>query len=94
MALPVRLRPEAQKDMREAFHYYKRIRKELGASFVATVHYPLDRIAANPRMHGVIRHGVRKTFLAAFPCCVYYRVEPTRVDVFAIVHTSRHPSTW
>jgi plasmid stabilization system protein ParE len=94
MSLPVVLRDEAQAEFDEAFDYYERQRPGLGVDFVARVQEVFDRIAANPQMHGVVFADIRKAVVRRFPYCVFYRADPTRVEVIAVFHSSRDPSIW
>lgn len=54
----------------------------------------LDRIAANPKVHGPVFQDVGKGVVRKFPYCVYYREEPGQVVVLAVFHTSRDPGIW
>jgi plasmid stabilization system protein ParE len=45
-------------------------------------------------MHSVVFADIRKAVVVRFPYCVFYRAEPTRVQVISVFHTSRDPSIW
>jgi plasmid stabilization system protein ParE len=94
VSLPVVLRQEAQDEFDEAFDRYEGRRAGLGVDFVARVQKVFDRIAASPLLHAVVFGDVRKALVTRFPYCVFYRVEPTRVQVIAVFHTSRDPAIW
>jgi toxin ParE1/3/4 len=94
MSLPVVLRDEAQAEFDEAFDYYDAQKVGLGVTFAGRVQEVFDRISANPLLHAVVLRDIRKAVVARFPYCVYYRPEPTRVQVIAVFHTSRDPSVW
>lgn len=94
MSLPVVLRAEAEAEFDDAYDYYEAQRAGLGVLFAARVQDVFDRIAANPLMHGVVFADARKALVSRFPYAVYYRAEPSRVQVIAVIHTSRDPSIW
>ena len=94
MSLPVVLRDEAQAEFDEAFDYFESRAPGQGVAFAERVQEVFDRISALPQMHAVVLGDVRKAVVARFPYCVYYRAEPTRVQVIAVFHTSRDPSSW
>lgn len=94
MSLTVVLRKEAQAEFDEAFNYYEAQKPGLGVAFVAKVQEVFDRIAMNPRMHGIVFADIRKAVVAKFPYCVFYRAEPARVQVIAVFLSSRDPAIW
>jgi plasmid stabilization system protein ParE len=94
MSLPVVLRDEAQAELEEGFDYYEAQRPGRGVAFAARVQNVFDRIAVNPQLHAAVFADIRKAVVTRFPYCVYYRAEPTRVQVIAVFHTPRDPSIW
>jgi plasmid stabilization system protein ParE len=94
VSLPVVLRDEAKAELEAAFDYYEAQRPGLGVDFVARVQEVFDRISVNPLLHAAVFADVRKAVVARFPYCVYYRAEPTRVQVIAVFHDRRDPSIW
>jgi len=94
MSLRVRLLPEAKDEFDAAADWYEDQRSGLGIDFVAKVREVLDRIAANPRLHGTVYRNVRKAIVRRFPYVVLYREEIDEVIVIAVFHSSRDPSHW
>jgi toxin ParE1/3/4 len=94
MTLPVILRPEAAADLLAARDWYDRQKAGLGDLFTAQTSVVFDRIAAMPELYAVIGHDIRACRLRKFPYLVYYRVLADRVEVLAVLHGSRDPSTW
>ncbi len=92
--MPVVLRDEAQQEFNAAFDWYEAKRPGLGVEFAAEVQKVFDRIAGNPKMHGIVLSDIRKGVVRRFPYCVFYRPHPDRVEVIAVFHTSRDPSVW
>ncbi len=91
---PVVLRDEARAEFEEAFDFQERRRAGSGVLFVARVQDVFDRIVANPSWHAPVFADIRKAAVVRFPYRVFSRVEPTRVEVIAVFHTSRDPSVW
>jgi plasmid stabilization system protein ParE len=94
MSLPVVLRPEAQAEFDEAFNWYEKQRPGLGVDFAAHVQDVLDRISASPELYAQVFQDVRRAVMRRFPYSVFYKIEPQRVVVLAIFHSSRDPKTW
>ena len=94
MTLPVILRRAARAEYDAAVDWYEQQRPGLGAAFTAAVQRVFDRIAAQPRMHGIVLRDIRRAVVRGFPYCVFYRVRPSAVVVLSVFHTSRDPSAW
>lgn len=94
MSLPVVLRDEAQAEFDEAFDYYEAQSRGLGVDFLQKVQAAFNSVSANPKMHAIVFADVRKAVVRRFPYCVYYRVEPARIEVIAVFHDRRDPAIW
>jgi toxin ParE1/3/4 len=94
VSLPVVLRAEAEAEFDDAFDFYDGRKAGLGAEFVAEVQKVFDRVSANPLVHQEVFADIRKGVVNRFPFCVYYRPHSDRVEVLAVLHTSRDPSVW
>ena len=94
MSTPVILRRLAQAEFDDAADWYERRRTDRGAAFTAAVRQAMAGIAATPNAHPEVYGGVRETAVPGFPYAVYYRIEPGRVTVLAVFHTSRDPGVW
>jgi toxin ParE1/3/4 len=94
MSLPIVLRDEAQAEFDEAFDFYERQKRGLGVAFAARVQHVFDRIGSNPLLHPEVFADIRKAAVARFPYRVFYRAEPSRVQVIAVFHTARDPAIW
>jgi plasmid stabilization system protein ParE len=53
-----------------------------------------EKIQDSPLVFPHIAQGVRFIRPRRFPYVVYYRVEGTRVVVFAVLHKAQSSSTW
>ncbi len=94
MSLPVVLRPEASRDAEEVRDYLEAERAGLGQAFLDQLHEVLGRIGAMPESYGVAWRNVRAARLRRFTYVVYYRIHDDRVEVLALMHGGRDPSTW
>ena len=92
--LPVILRPEAERDLLAARDWYDQQRAGLGDEFAAEVSVVSDRLAATPKLFGVIWEDVRACRVGRFPYVVYYRALAHCVEVLAVLHGSPDPSAW
>lgn len=94
MSFELVIRPEAEADAREAFHWYEEQLRGLGESFLSEPDRELTAISVEPALHARVHREIRRALLHRFPYGVYHLVESRRVAVLAILHTSRHPRHW
>jgi plasmid stabilization system protein ParE len=94
VSLRLVFKPAARQEYRDAADWYESRSPGRGKAFRAAVRYQLDRITANPRIHGKVYQDVRKAVVRGYPYNVYYSEEPGRVVVLSVFHTSRDPRNW
>ena len=94
MSVPLILREAAEEDIRHIHGGYETIRTGLGDLFVSRLREMLSQIESIPEIHGIIWKDIRAARLRQFNHVVYYVVFSNRVEVLAVIHGSRHPSTW
>lgn len=94
MSLPIILRPEAEQDLISAFDWYEGQQEGLGNQFIAEMDACFDRIAERPAIYAVAYADIRACRARRFPYLVYFRVLQTQVEVLAVLHGNRDPSTW
>lgn len=94
MTLPLAFHPDVQDEVDEAYDWYERQRVGLGEDFLRALDDVFRRLAATPMIHAVIYQNVRCALPRRFPYGVYYRVLADRVQVIAVQHTRRDPSSW
>jgi toxin ParE1/3/4 len=94
MSLRVVLRPRARRDVLDAREWYGRIDPELGREFATALETFLERIREYPGAHAAVLKDVRRGQLRRFPYPVYYRVLDDRLQVIAVLHSSRNPRVW
>jgi plasmid stabilization system protein ParE len=93
MSLPVVLSHEAEREFDAAADWYEQ-QAGLGTEFVTNVRDVLSRIGQMPEMHAVIYRKVRRAKVRRFPYNIFYRAQPDRVEVIAVLHSHRNPSVW
>ncbi len=94
MSLPVILRHGAEVDVQEARDQLEAVRVGLGAQVLVRVREVLARIEKMPELHGKVWQDVRAARLKQFRYIVYFIVLADRVEVLAVLHGARDPSSW
>ena len=94
MSLPVILRHEAEADVQAARDQLEAVRVGLGTQVLARVREVLARIEKMPELHGKVWQDVRAARLKQFRYIVYFIVLADRVEVLAVLHGARDPSSW
>jgi plasmid stabilization system protein ParE len=94
MSLGLRLRPEAEADLREASEWYDGRRAGLGGEFLAEVERSLTLIQESPNLFAEVHKNVRRALVKRFPYGVFYLAQPDGVIVLAVLHQARSPELW
>ncbi|WP_116366880.1 type II toxin-antitoxin system RelE/ParE family toxin [Parahaliea mediterranea] len=92
--LAIRIRDEAEQDLKEAAQWYERQRSGLGHQFLNQVLIALDAIGANPTSFPVAYRKTRRALIRRFPFAIFYRILPDEILVLAVLHGSRSPGNW
>jgi len=92
--LPVVFRPEAAVDVIETRKWYDNQQTGLGDDFRNALADIVERVQAMPRMYVVVVKSVHRAKLRRFPYLLYYRVREDRIEVLAVLHSSRDPRLW
>jgi plasmid stabilization system protein ParE len=94
MSLPLAFHPDVQNEVNDAHEWYERQRPGLGADFLRALDEVFLRLSATPQVHAMIYQNVRRALPRRFPYGVYYRMLAGRVEVIAVQHSRRDPSSW
>jgi plasmid stabilization system protein ParE len=94
MSLPLAFHPDVQDEVDEAHNWYEQQRVGLGADFLRALDDVFRRLSSTPQVHALIYQNVRRALPRWFPYGIYYRVLAGRVEVIAVQHTRRDPSSW
>ena len=92
--LPAVFRPEAAVDVIEARQWYDNQQMGLGDDFRNALEDIVERIRSMPRMYVIVVENVHRAKLRRFPYLLYYRVLENRIEVLAVLHSSRDPRLW
>ena len=66
----------------------------LGDDFRNALADIVERIQSMPRMYVIVVENVHRAKLRRFPYLLYYRVLENRIEVLAVLHSSRDPRLW
>ena len=66
----------------------------LGEDFRNALADIVERIQSMPRMYVTVVENVHRAKLRRFPYLLYYRVLENRIEVLAVLHSSRDPRLW
>ncbi|MDJ0763718.1 MAG: type II toxin-antitoxin system RelE/ParE family toxin [Myxococcota bacterium] len=86
------LRPEAERELTEAYQWYQERRSGLGDEFLLCVDAVIQQARRSPEMYRVAHRDVRRALVRRFPYGVFYVVRPKAIVVLAIFHGHRNPS--
>jgi len=94
MTRRIKLSEAALADLRSAAAWYEHHRAGWGDVFLVAVEAALQKIRRSPERFPIADEPVRRALLRRFPYGVFYVTEEDRIDVIAIIHSSRDPETW
>lgn len=94
MKSPLRVRPEAARDIEEAASWYEQQRYGLGHEFLDEVLKTYTRIVDQPVLFPTVHRKTRRALIHRFPFGVYYRAEEFFIVVIAVWHGRRNPQHW
>jgi plasmid stabilization system protein ParE len=96
----LRLRPETESDIYEAYSWYETQSPGLGTAFLDSIQMALQAIRENPRRFPVLLDDptmpVRRALTGKFPYGVYFTLleSDMSVNVIACMHAKREPGRW
>lgn len=85
------IRPEAEKDLDDAFSWYEERRKGLGYDFLLQIEAGFRFIEKYPLALTDIYKGVRRYIIKRFPYIIFYSIDNHNVIVLAVLHSGRDP---
>ena len=86
------LRRVAEKEFDDSIAWYESQREGLGREFRAAIEQYFERIADNSERFPKIRGEVRRAVvLRRFPFVIHFLIEPERIVILSVFHTSREP---
>jgi plasmid stabilization system protein ParE len=86
------LRRIAEQEFDDSIAFYESEREGLGQEFRAIIEQHFERIADNPERFPKVRGEVRRAVvLRRFPFVIHFLIEPGRIVILSVFHTSRDP---
>jgi toxin ParE1/3/4 len=86
------LRRIAEQEFDDSIAYYENEREGLGQEFRTIIEQHFQRIADHPERFAKVRGEVRRTVvLRRFPFLIHFLIEPERIVILSVFHTSRDP---
>jgi plasmid stabilization system protein ParE len=94
MTVELKLAPEVEQDVCEAYYWYNEHRTGLGAEFFTCVDACIEAIYRNPEMHPIVHGNYRRGLVRRFPYSIFYEYFDNAVIIYAVFHNSRNPQKW
>lgn len=84
----------AEAEIAETVAFYEGRAVGLGEEFLVELWRIFGLIENAPETWPQLDEKVRRCRLGRFPFGVYYRIDPDRIVVFAVMHGRRRPGAW
>jgi plasmid stabilization system protein ParE len=94
MKYRLRIRREAQQDIRSAGEWYERQSPQLVDRFQQEIGTAMMSVEAHPLLYAVIYRDIRRVMTRRFPYAIYFIVEDDRISVLRVLHQARDPQEW
>jgi len=92
--LPVETIRPALEEFRESLEWYEVQSETAAIQFDEAVQATLAKIASDPYRFVIVDDPFRACSVVPYPFRIIYAIEPERILVVAIAHTSRRPFYW
>lgn len=94
MVYKIKISPEAELDLEDAYKWYESQVNQLGSEFIRVVDKNLTSIQQNPLAYPIIYRNVRRKLLPRFPYGLFYIIQDDIIFVLACFHVKRDPQQW
>lgn len=74
MDYTLRIRPAAEADIQDAYHYYEKCRKGLGSDFIRCIEAALEKITLHPTHYPVVHKNIHRILVQRFPFAIFFVV--------------------
>ena len=91
--MKIRLVPEAEADVADAYAWYKERNELLATAFLDAIGAALTAIARHPHAFPRVHKDVRRALARRFPYGIFALL-PDEVVVLACFHVARDPKSW
>jgi plasmid stabilization system protein ParE len=94
MTYQIVVRPEAAREVQEAFDWYEGRSEGLGLEFLRAADASLSGVQRHPLAFPKVHREVRRVLIRKFPYALFYIVEQESIVVVACFHARRDPTDW
>ena len=94
MTRRVIVRPEAEREIQDAFDWYEDRSEGLGAEFLRAADACLAGVQRDPLAFPKVHKAVRRVLMRKFPYALFYLIEEESIVVVACFHAKRDPIDW
>src|ERR1700750_2514070 len=94
MTRPVIVRPEAAREVQEAFDWYEGRSEGLGLEFLRAADACLAGVQRNPSAFPKVHKEVRRVLMRKFPYALFYLIEDESIVGGSCFYASRDPIDW
>jgi toxin ParE1/3/4 len=90
----VRLTPEAEADLTDAYAWYQDRGESLAGDFLVSFESLLEAIERHPESFPEVHNHVRRALIRRFPYAVFYLLNASGPVVLGVFHARRNPAKW
>ena len=83
MTYQVIVRPEAEREIQEAFEWYEERSEGLGLEFLRVADACLSIVQRNPEAYPIMHEEVRRALLRKFPYALFYLIREDTIVVIS-----------
>lgn len=94
MTYRIIVRPEAAREVQEAFDWYEERSEGLGLEFLRAAEACLAAVQRNPLAFPQAHKEVRRALMRKFPYALFYLIKEESIVVVACFHAKRDPIDW
>jgi len=94
MTYQIIVRPEAAREVQDAFDWYEEKSEGLGLEFLRSAEACLAGVKRSPLAFPIVHEQVHRAFLRKFPYTLFYIVKEESIIVLACFHAKRNPIDW
>ena len=92
--MTIRLTPEAEADLTDAYAWYRDRGESLASDFLASFESVLETLRHHPESFPEAHTQVRRALMRRFPYAVFYVLGAGGPVVLGIFHARRNPTKW
>ncbi len=94
MTYQIIVRPEATREVQDAFDWYEEKSEGLGLEFLRAAEACMAGVQRNPRAFPAVHNEVHRALLRKFPYALFYIIKEESIIVLACFHAKRDPIDW